>query len=83
MKTVWLVMLLICMAGARAAERPDDFWNKCPGPACPATQPELPGFGGKGSVQAREKEVSEKERELRDREWKLLEREYRMRERNR
>ena len=78
MKTIPLVTLLIFASGASVAQLPDDFWDNCPGPACPANRPNFQDMEEESSIEAREREFLKKERELLDRERRLFEREHRI-----
>ena len=70
--------LFLVANSIQAAELPEDFWEKCPGPACPSNKPEFQDINP--GTEIRTEELIRKERELLEREKNLLERELRFRE---
>jgi hypothetical protein len=78
MNRLLLISLVFAATHVNAAEVLGDFWDKCPGPACPGNRPDNPSiiYGEK----IRKEEVLRRERELLDRERLLLEREIRLRD---
>jgi len=83
MKYFLLVVFTIMVAPVGAVERSDGFWDKCPGPACPANSPEKGGATHETYNLRNERELIKRERELLDKEKQLNEREDRLQERSR
>ncbi len=73
-KYLWLAVLFIAFR-VNAAEISEDYWDNCPGPACPSDFPEnrIPYIVSGADV--REKELIERERKLLYWEKMLLEQE--------
>ena len=81
MKYFLWVIFAIAVLPVGAAERSNDFWDKCPGPACPANSLEKieairAEAYGQREYEQREREQSSRERQISDKEKELAEKEY-------
>jgi hypothetical protein len=78
MNKLLIILLVFVATYVSAAEIPGDFWDKCPGPACPGNKPDVPSIIT--GEQIRKEELLKREHELLERERLLLEREIRLRD---
>ncbi|MEW8437689.1 MAG: hypothetical protein AB2689_05985 [Candidatus Thiodiazotropha taylori] len=78
MNKLAIIFLLLVINSARALGLPEDFWENCPGPACPGNIPDYQDM--EAGLESREEELIRKERELLERERILIDRELRYRD---
>lgn len=82
------VVFAIAVLPVGATEEKKEFWDKCPGPACPANSPEKieairAEAYGQREYEQREREQSSRERQISDKERELAEKEYRLQKKER
>ena len=81
MRVLLFVVFVYFPSIGYSVDIPEDFWEKCPGPACPYNKPSNPFPDDESKMESWDRERIEKEKELLDRERDLFEREMRIRER--
>ena len=72
-------ILFIIINNVHAVDLLGDFWEKCPGPACPGNKLEFPDF--EAGINAREEKLIREEHKLLDKERLLFEKERQLRDR--
>ncbi|OUR92009.1 hypothetical protein A9Q81_17155 [Gammaproteobacteria bacterium 42_54_T18] len=81
---LFLFVIFVCFSSVGySVDTLSDFWDKCPGPACPSNKSTPFFIDDAPRVESWDRERIEKEKELLDREKDLFEREIRFYERER